>query len=92
MIDQVKEGVRLKVHIQPQATKSEVVGPHNGALKIRIQAPPVDGKANQTLIEFLAKKLGIPKRQIHLIHGDTSRQKTLLIEGLELEAVQKALL
>lgn len=69
----------LRVWVQPNASKSEVVGEHNGYLKIKLQAPPVDGKANEELIKFLAKFLKIRKSDLALIKGDTSRGKTLQI-------------
>ena len=77
-----KEGVIIQVHASPRASKTQVQGLHGDALKIRLQAPPVDGKANETLIEFLAKTLGIPQRQITLISGQTSRQKRLNLQGI----------
>jgi hypothetical protein len=77
-----KSGVIIQVHASPRASKTQVQGLHGEALKIRLQAPPVDGKANETLIEFLAKTLGIPQRQITLISGQTSRQKRLNLQGI----------
>lgn len=91
MIEAIKGGVRLHLFIQPKASKNEITGPHNGELKIKLTAPPVDGKANAELIAFLAKTFKIPKRQIHLIRGETGRHKTVEIEGLELNQVQAVL-
>jgi uncharacterized protein (TIGR00251 family) len=84
MIEEIKGGVRLHLFIQPKSSKNEVVGEHNGMLKIKITAPPVDGEANQALIEFLSKLIKLPKRQITIIKGETGRQKTVEIEGLDL--------
>lgn len=67
--------VFLNVHIQPRASKDEVVGEHGGRIKIRTCAPPVDGKANDHLIGFLATLFGVPRRQVQLISGETGRQK-----------------
>ena len=69
----------LTVHVQPGARKTEIIGPHGDALKIRLAAPPVDGKANTALIEFIAKRLDVPKSSICLIGGQTSRRKLLEI-------------
>lgn len=88
MIEAVKGGVRLHLFIQPKASRNEVVGPHNGELKIKLSAPPVDGKANEELIEFLSELLALPKRQIHLIRGETNRHKTVEIASLSLDEVR----
>ncbi|HRO68056.1 MAG TPA: DUF167 family protein [Pseudobdellovibrionaceae bacterium] len=92
MIEALPGGaVRLHLLIQPKASKSEIVGPHDGALKIRIQSPPVDGKANETLIEFLAKTLGLSKRSVRLTKGETNRHKVVEIEGLGFDEVKQKL-
>lgn len=78
------QGVRLllNVRVQPRASRDEIVGPHGErALKIRITAPPVDGKANTHLIRFLAKAFGVPRSQINLIGGESSRTKRLSINS-----------
>lgn len=77
------KGVTLRLHIQPGAKKTEVVGLHGEALKIRLAAPPVDGKANACLIAFLADRLGIAKSSISLVSGDTSRAKRVRISGVD---------
>lgn len=69
----------LQVLIQPRASKDEVVGPHGDQLKIRITAPPVDGKANQHLTRFLAKTFRVAKSQIHIESGETGRHKRVRI-------------
>lgn len=69
----------LKVHIQPGAKRNEIVGQYGDAIKIRLKAPPVEGRANEALINFLAEKLRIPKSSITIIRGHTSRQKVLSI-------------
>ena len=76
------DGVTLRLHIQPGAKKTEAVGLHGEALKIRLAAPPVDGKANACLIAFLAARLGIAKTAISLVSGDTSRAKRVRIRGV----------
>ena len=81
----------LTVHVQPGARKTEVVGPHGDALKIRLAAPPVDGKANAALIEFIAERLNRPKSAICLIGGQTSRHKLLEIASPPADTRQRLL-
>ena len=84
----------LRCHLQPRASKDEFSGQHGNSIKIRIKAPPVDGKANTYLASFLAKQFGVPKRDITIISGELNRQKTVRIESpknlppeLEIESV-----
>ena len=67
-------------------------GEHGGALKVRLQAPPVDGKANETLIAFLSERLGVPKHRITLISGQTGRRKRLAITGIPVTELRQKLL
>ncbi len=76
------DGVVLSLHIQPGAKKTEISGIHGDALKIRLAAPPVDGKANDALLAFLARTLGLPKSRVLLISGQTSRSKRVAVTGL----------
>lgn len=71
----------LYCHLQPKASNDGFAGLHGDRLKIRITTAPTDGKANKHLISFLAKAFGVPVRQVTLEAGDTSRQKTVRIEG-----------
>lgn len=71
----------LSLHVQPGARKTEIVGLHGEALKIRLAAPPVDGKANASLIEFLAERLEVPRTQVELVSGAASRLKRLRVRG-----------
>ena len=73
--------LQLTVHVQPGAKTTSCAGIHGDALKIRLQAPPVDGKANQALIAWLSKTLGCPQSAIELIRGQTNRRKTLNIDA-----------
>jgi uncharacterized protein (TIGR00251 family) len=73
-------GTLLDLYIQPGASKSELAGEHNDKLKVKIKAPPRDGEANSCLIEFLSECLGVPKRKVHLLQGESSRQKLVLVE------------
>ncbi|MDR3221258.1 MAG: DUF167 domain-containing protein [Candidatus Accumulibacter sp.] len=81
----------LTLHVQPGARKSEVAGIHGDALKIRLAAPPVDGKANAALLEFVANRLGLPKSAVRLAAGQTSRRKILEIDAIPPDAEQRLL-
>ena len=86
-------GVELAVLVQPRASRTRVVGEHDGLLKIQLAAPPVDGEANAALLEFLARCLGVSRRQVTLAAGDTSRRKRVVVQGLgaaDVEAVMSA--
>ena len=82
----------LTLHIQPGAKKTEVAGLHGDALKIRLAAPPVDGKANAALIEFIADRLGLAKSTISLKSGQTSRRKVLEITAAPKDTAQRLML
>lgn len=75
------ESIILKVYVQPKSAKNEIVGPYRDGVKIRVAAPPVEGKANRGLILFLAEELQISPSQIKIIRGHHSREKTLRISG-----------
>lgn len=76
------ESVTLTLHIQPGASRTEAVGLHGEALKLRLAAPPVDGKANACLLAFFADYLDCPKSAVELVSGSTSRQKRVRITQL----------
>ena len=84
MVDfSIRDGsVTFAVRVQPRASRSEIVGELDGALKIRLAAPPVDGAANEELIRFLAKAFGVARAQIEIISGATARQKLLRVGGV----------
>ena len=71
--------ITLELHCQPGAKRTEVVGVHGSALKIRLAAPPVEGRANEALVAFLATSFSVPKRNVALIRGETGRAKTVRI-------------
>jgi uncharacterized protein (TIGR00251 family) len=79
--------ITLTLHIQPGAKKTEFAGRHGDALKIRLAAPPVDGKANEALVKFIATTLHLPKSSVMLKSGQTSRHKVLEITGATAESV-----
>jgi uncharacterized protein (TIGR00251 family) len=80
--------VRVDVHVQPRASKSEIVGLHGAALKVRVQAPPVEGAANEALVSLLADRLGVPRRAVRVVAGTTSRVKTVEVDGTTEDAVR----
>lgn len=81
--------ITLTLHIQPGAKKTEFAGLHGDALKIRLAAPPVDGKANEALIKFVAETLGLAKSAVSLKSGQTSRRKVLELQGATPEGVAR---
>ncbi len=91
----LREGIgraTLTLHIQPGSKRTEVAGLHGDALKIRLAAPPVDGKANTALIEFIADRLGLAKSAISLKSGQTSRRKVLEITAAPKDTAQRLML
>jgi uncharacterized protein len=83
------EGIRFSVRVQPRASRSEFAGIQQGALKVRLQAPPVDGAANEALVEFLAQSLGVPRRMIRIVAGASSRTKTVEVMGGDAAALAR---
>ncbi|HVG61023.1 MAG TPA: DUF167 domain-containing protein [Hyalangium sp.] len=82
------DGVELAVLVQPRASRTRIVGEHDGLLKIQLAAPPVDGEANAALVEFLGKLLGLPRRQVELLAGDASRRKRVALRGIDAARVE----
>ncbi|BBJ00528.1 hypothetical protein FGKAn22_22200 [Ferrigenium kumadai] len=79
------EVVTLTLHIQPGAKRSEIAGLHGEALKIRLAAPPVEGRANEALLKFIAELFGVPVRQVELKQGGQSRHKVVAVSGSKIE-------
>ena len=82
---------RFAVRVQPRASRTEIVGAHGDAIKIRVAAPPVDGAANKELIAFLSKKLGVSKSAVQVVKGVQGRDKLVEIEELSEEEVRERL-
>jgi uncharacterized protein (TIGR00251 family) len=74
--------VRFSVRVQPRASRSAIEGVHGDALRVRLSAPPVDGAANEALVELLAKALGVAKRDVRVVAGAASRSKVIEVEGV----------
>jgi hypothetical protein len=92
VIRQTAAGVELDVRVIPRARRTETAGLRNGALLVRLAAPPVDGAANTALVAFLASTLGVPSRAVQLLSGERGRQKRVLIAGAMVAQVESALL
>lgn len=90
-VSAVAAGSAVALHVQPGARRSAVVGIHAGRLKVAIQSPPVEGRANEALIEFLAATLRVPRRQIVLVAGERSRDKRVELRGVDPGTVARAL-
>ena len=91
MIDyKEKEGrLTFKVRVVPRASRSEIVGEHDGALHVRIAAAPVDGAANEELVRFLARALKVPRNAVVVIGGQTSRLKSIAVSGIAADTLLK---
>ena len=78
----------FKVQVVPRASRSEIVGEHNGALRIRIAAPPVDSAANEDLIRTLARAMGVKRSAIEIISGQSSKRKQVRVTGATSSALR----
>ena len=84
-------GVQLQLHVQPGASRTGIAGMHGDALKVRVAAPPAEGRANRELLDYLATILGVARSQLSLVKGESGRRKTVIVLGIELEAASKNL-
>jgi len=85
-------GVRFAVHVQPRAKKPGIDGTHGDALRVRVQAPPVDGAANDAVIAVIADALGVPRRAVRIASGLSGRQKLVDVDGIDASAATARLL
>jgi uncharacterized protein (TIGR00251 family) len=83
------DAVRFSVRLQPRSSRNEIVGTQGESLKIRLTAPPVDGMANEALIDFLSDALNIARRNVCIVSGLSSRSKIIEVRGVDLEEVQR---
>lgn len=90
-LTETEDGVILSLKVQPRSSKNQLIGRHDGALKVKLTAPPVDGSANKCCCDFLAKILGVPVRDIEIIAGATSRRKRVLVKNLRISDVVECL-
>ena len=85
-----KDGrLTFKVRVVPRASRTEIVGEHGGALRVRIAAAPVDGAANEELVRFLARALKVPRNAVVVIGGQTSRLKSIAVSGIAADTLLK---
>jgi uncharacterized protein (TIGR00251 family) len=95
MLRAVKDGVTIAVRAQPGAKKTAIVGVYGegsaAQLKIAVQAPPIEGRANSTLIKFFSELFGISKSSVELMSGELSRSKVFLLRGLTMQEVEAVL-
>jgi len=84
-------GVRLAVRVVPRASRSAVAGVRGGRLMVRVTAPPVEGAANDAVLEVIADALGVPRRAVSLLAGETQRDKTVVIVGVTEAEVRRRL-
>jgi len=85
-----RDGTLIDIFVQTRASKSEVVGVHDGTVRVRIAAPPVDGAANDAIIELLSKRFKVRKADIQIVSGATGRRKRVLVRGVGVDAVREA--
>jgi len=84
-IKESTDGVTFLVRVLPRSSRDEIVGVTEGALKVKLTAPPVEGAANKHLIEFIAKKLKVAKSRVEIVSGESSRNKTISVTGIKKE-------
>jgi len=85
------ESGRINVYVQPRASKTAIVGMHDGAVKVCLAAPPVDGAANAALVEFVAERVGVAKSKVRIVAGQSSRRKVVEVDGATNEQLVAAL-
>jgi uncharacterized protein len=87
----VHGGVRIAVHVQPRASRTEIAGLHGDAIRIRLAAPPVDGAANDALVRYLAEALGVARKAVRLVSGSGGRRKAIEVDGVGPEEAARRL-
>lgn len=88
-VTQGRDGARFNVIVAPRASKTALAGIHDGAIKVRLAAPPVDGAANEELAEFLSGLFGVAKSSVSIVAGQTSKRKTVEARGLKPAEAEK---
>ena len=92
IIEEKEGNCLLRCRIQPSASKTAIAGIYDGSLKIALAAPPVDGKANKALCQYIAKLSGVPKSSVSVLKGEKGRSKTVLIVGIKAQKLKPILL
>ena len=90
-ISQRGDAVRISIYVQPRASRTEVVGLHGDAIKLRVAAPPVEGEANEEVVRFIAKELGVNASHVTIVAGAAGRRKTVEVRDVELAHVKRML-
>ena len=83
--------ITFTVRVIPRSSRTEIVGEHDGVLKVKLASPPVDGAANAELVKLIAKKLGVPKSAVTIVSGETSKTKRLRVDGVRAEQLRSVL-
>lgn len=92
LFHETREGVTFAVKVIPRAKRDEIVGIENDALKIRLNAPPVEGRANEALVKFLAQTLNIARANVEIVRGETSRNKVVRVRNMTAAQVNELLI
>jgi uncharacterized protein (TIGR00251 family) len=87
-VEEKNDGVRFRIRVSPRAKRNHIGGAHDGALKVAVTAPPVDGAANAAIIKLFAKHLKLPKRAVRIVRGETGRDKVIAIEGVDATVIR----
>ena len=85
------EGITIALKVVPRAKRDEIVGVEGDALKVRLTAPPVEGKANEALVKFLAARLGVKRADVEILHGETGRHKLVRVRGVKVERLKEVI-
>lgn len=88
-LQETKDGVVITVKAVPRASRTEIAGADGEWLRVRVKAPPVDGKANEALVKFFAETLGVPRGSVAITSGDTGRLKRIRVAGVSADAVRR---
>lgn len=87
MVVEREAAVRFGVRVQPRASRTEIAGLHGDALKVRVHAPPVDGAANEAVVDLLADRLRVARSRVRVVAGQTSRTKVIEVDGVGAQAI-----
>jgi uncharacterized protein (TIGR00251 family) len=86
-LEQQKDSVVFDVRVIPRSSKSEIVGSLDGALKVKLKSPPIDGAANEELIKLLSKRFSVPRSAVEIVSGHTSKTKRLRLTGISKQQI-----
>lgn len=90
-LNETAKGLTFAIKVQPRARKSAIIGSVGGAIKLAVAAPPVEGKANQAVVEFFADWFEIPRSQVTITSGETSRNKSIRVTGITAQQLREKL-